>query len=78
VSFTILACDTAGCTPSTAPTVGGGPSHGSGANVDSWDATVELGGFLALKPYTFGVQQVYTKGACVTRGPMVTATETCE
>jgi hypothetical protein len=78
VSFTILTCDTAGCTPTTPATVASGPSHGSGANADSWDATVELGGFLALKPYTFGVQKVYTKGACVTRSPMVTATETCQ
>jgi type II secretory pathway component PulJ len=67
VGWEIFQCDTATCTPA-APAV----QAALISSLTNAGATVELGSYLALKPYRFSVKAVFTgsASACVTRSPM--------
>ena len=71
-----------GASPYTCTTPGAvvvsGLGHGNGANVDEWSATIDMGAFLADKPYSYRVVQTYSTASCTSRSPMPTAaSETC-
>ncbi len=71
-----------GASPYTCTTPGAvvvsGLGHGNGANVNKWSATIDMGAFLADKPYSYRVVQTYSTASCTSRSPMPTAvSETC-
>lgn len=67
VSWEVFSCDTSSCTP--APPAMQSSLISSQTNSS---AIVELGSFLALKPFRFSIKAVFTgtTNSCVTRSPM--------